>query len=114
MLGLRLIVKKGLDAYYFNFKNILLCLCLFIGTKSFAETINGINYILSKDEATVTSSEPKYTRNVVIPESITYNGNNYTVKRIGESAFQLCSNLTSITIPNSVTGIEDYAFQGCI
>ena len=32
---------------------------------------------------------------------------------VGDYAFQGCSNLTSITIPSSVTTIGDYAFQGC-
>ncbi len=32
---------------------------------------------------------------------------------IGDHAFRNCSNLTSVTIPNSVTSIEDYAFSGC-
>ncbi len=32
---------------------------------------------------------------------------------IGSSAFYNCSGLTNITIPNSVTNIEDYAFQNC-
>ena len=35
------------------------------------------------------------------------------VTSIGDSAFEECSNLTSITIPNSVTSIGDYAFSGC-
>ena len=35
------------------------------------------------------------------------------VTSIGDSAFEECSNLTSITIPNSVTSIGDYAFFGC-
>ena len=34
-------------------------------------------------------------------------------KWIGTAAFSSCSNLTSITIPNSVTSIGDYAFSGC-
>ena len=32
---------------------------------------------------------------------------------IGHSAFQYCSGLTSVTIPNSVTSIGKYAFEGC-
>ena len=32
---------------------------------------------------------------------------------MGESAFQLCKKLTSVTIPSGVTSIEDYAFDTC-
>ena len=35
------------------------------------------------------------------------------VTRIGNSAFDDCSGLTSISIPNSVTSIGDYVFNGC-
>ena len=35
------------------------------------------------------------------------------VTSIGWGAFQLCSGITSITIPNSVISIEDGAFQNC-
>lgn len=35
------------------------------------------------------------------------------VTSIGWGAFQLCSGITSITIPNSVTSIEDGAFTNC-
>ena len=36
-----------------------------------------------------------------------------TVKGIGSFAFQGCSGLSSVTIPNSVTSIGDNAFEGC-
>ena len=55
----------------------------------------------------------EYTDDVVIPESVTYNGTTYSVASIGDKAFTYCSGLTSIVIPNSVTSIGDYAFYGC-
>ena len=50
---------------------------------------------------------------LIIPDSVVYNGNTYTVNSIGYGAFRECSGLTSITIPNSVTSIDLYAFYGC-
>ncbi len=37
----------------------------------------------------------------------------YGVTSIGSRVFHLCLRLTSITIPNSVTSIRDYAFKDC-
>ena len=55
----------------------------------------------------------EYTGDVVIPESVAYNGKTYSVTSIGDYAFYFCSRLTSIEIPNSVTSIGDYAFYDC-
>ena len=46
---------------------------------------------------------------VIIPSTI----NGVEVKIIGYGTFYKCNSLTSITIPNCVTDIEDCAFQGC-
>ena len=54
----------------------------------------------------------EYSDNVVIPESVTYNGATYPVTSIGGYAFYDCSALTSVTIPNSVTSIGSSAFAG--
>ena len=50
---------------------------------------------------------------IIIPETVTDNGTTYSVTTIGERAFQYCSGLTSITIPNSVKSIGSVAFYGC-
>ena len=49
----------------------------------------------------------------IIPASVTYNSVSYSVTSIGESAFESCISLTSVTIPNSVTSIGENAFLGC-
>ena len=48
-----------------------------------------------------------------IPASVEYNSVTYSVTSIGIHAFENCSGLTSVTIPNSVTSIGDDAFDGC-
>lgn len=54
-----------------------------------------------------------YRGKVVIPSTVTHNGETYAVTAIGEWAFSNCSDLTEITIPNSVTSIGNSAFQYC-
>ena len=50
---------------------------------------------------------------VTIPSTIVSNGNTYQVVEIGSLAFQGCDNMTSVTIPNSVTSIGNNAFVDC-
>ena len=75
--------------------------------------VDGIYYDISENNATVTYGDNEYSGDIVIPESITYNGSKYSVTSIGEWAFMYCSGLTSIAIPNSITSIGESAFEGC-
>ena len=78
--------------------------------------IDGIYYnLISKGKtAEVTKNvEDKYSGEVVIPSYITSEGKEYTVTSIGKKAFYGCSDLTSVTIPNSVTSIGRSAFSWC-
>ena len=73
--------------------------------KELSVTYRGSSYSSYLDE---------YSGKIVIPETVNYNGNTYTVTSIGQSAFYGCKGLTSIEIPNSVTSIGYYAFGECI
>jgi len=53
------------------------------------------------------------TGDLVIPETVTYDGKTYSVTKISQNAFANCSSLTSVTIPNTITIIDIKAFNGC-
>ncbi len=101
----------------FYFKAILFCFCSLMSANAFADPveIDGIYYnlITKSKQAAVTTRYGGYGGSVIIPETVTHNGATYNVTSIGGSAFQSCSSLTSITIPNSVTSIGGSAFQYC-
>ena len=91
----------------------LLCLCV-PQAHAYDFMVNGIYYNkLSSSSVKVTSGDTEYIGTVSIPPTVTYNGTTYTVTSIGASAFYDDKYLTSVTIPNSVSRIEDSAFDGC-
>lgn len=58
------------------------------------------------------SSYNEYSGDIVIPQYVKYNGKQYFIRRIGNSAFRGCNKLTSITM-NTVSYIGYAAFTGC-
>lgn len=109
---------------HFNAKIILLTLLMcMVGTKVSAADIavqNGdgvtiyYNFINNGTELEVTymPNSEKYAGDIVIPETVSYEGKEYKVTRIGEQAFH-GDDLTSVVIPNSVITIAKEAFNAC-
>lgn len=50
---------------------------------------------------------------VTIPESIKYDGRDYSITVIGKKAFASVSYIPKISLPSGVTSIEESAFLGC-
>lgn len=73
------------------------------------------NWINNNTELEVTyeSNNNYYSGSIVIPNIVEYDGQSYSVTSIGNYAFSRCSDLTSITIPNSVKYINSHAFYYC-
>ena len=76
--------------------------------------IDGISYRIDLTAKTAELTDGSTNaKAIVIPSSINHNGSTLPVKSIGEYAFSSCPNLTSVTIPNSVTTIGEFAFNKC-
>lgn len=75
-------------------------------------TIDGIKYHIENGEATIAVQDENLSGDIVIPESISYNGNNYVVIRATNGAFQN-TDITSIILPNSITALGNICFRFC-
>lgn len=110
------------------------CIILFLGICSFlvnsnAKTTtitadNGVRYILDLDNHTaevtykngfsVANTKSNYTfTDIVIPEKVKYQDEEYLVTSIGDQAFYNCSNLIHIEVPDNIVSIGESAFYKC-
>ena len=77
-------------------------------TKAFGFTVGDFNYSVNSDGTTVTVTShvngTAATGELVIPETVTYNGSNYSVTAIGSGAFRNCTGFTgNLVIPTLAT-----------
>ena len=77
-------------------------------------SIDGIRYSLKDNTATIIKQVSNTIEDeIIIPASITYNDNIYTVTSIIENAFRNCNLIESVTIPNGMISIGENAFYDC-
>ena len=94
----------------------LILMCTNVGLYAYDVEVDGIYYNLNTNAKTAEvtrNNNERYEGNISIPESIFFNGKNYSVTSIGEAAFYYCNGLTSVIIPNCVTSFGFSAFQNC-
>ena len=91
-----------------------------LGVDRFQATSDGVTYDMEVVVpltnfvriASVTTSEP-LSGEVVIPPTVKYGRTTYVVSQIGKGAFRDFSRITSVTLPSTVSVIEEKAFMGC-
>lgn len=63
--------------------------------------------------ATLTGTKNENITNLIIPETIIFNGNSYRVTKIKEAAFQRKTKLIKVVFPESLETIGERAFYDC-
>ena len=105
-------------------KRIILLFILICPLLASAETveIDGLYYNIDPNtktaEVTRNPAMPDYqasyySEDITIPESVTFDGILYDVTSIGVISFRECTQITTLSIPNSITKIGSSAFSGC-
>lgn len=75
---------------------------------------NGINYTIDSTALEASIAPGSYSGDVVIPETFLWNGKTVTVTGLDKGAFQNCTNLKSIVLPNTIIRMKNTdAFDGC-
>ena len=102
-----------MKAYLYRWLFFAVALLGILPASAYDFQVDGIYYQINGDEVAVVSGDNFYSGAVIIPASVTYGEETYSVTSIGSFAFYECGGLTSVTIPESITNIEGESFSYC-
>ena len=89
---------------------MLIAILPFSALPASAETDGSLIYTVEDGKATIVGCDKSIAGNLEIPSFL----GGYPVVEISVSAFQNCTGLTAVRIPNSVIYIGDWVFQNCV
>ena len=116
------------NKHLINSKSIAFFILLFVSagaTKSFSQTTfnkGNLKYAIfeniSKDNGALVlvtgfADKEHYQKELIIPNLIIHNGETYYVNAIMPYAFNGCSDLVSVNLPNTIASIGDGTFFNC-
>ena len=78
----------------------------------FKVTSAGINPTVQVGDGSNSSINSSTAGEIVIPSTVTYEGETFTVTSLSQYAFKSCNNIKKMTIPSTITEIKNYAV-GC-
>lgn len=90
----------------------LIALCWTVAIQAQTATVDGINYSLNANAKTADVTGITISGDIVIPEKITVDGVEYSVKGMYRYVFSNCKSITSVKIP-SVRYLPEYTFEEC-
>lgn len=90
----------------------LIALCWTVAIQAQTATVDGINYSLNANAKTADVTGITISGDIVIPEKITVDGVEYSVKGMYRYVFSNCKSITSVKMP-SVRYLPEYTFEEC-
>lgn len=94
---------------YLHLRTFFFMLSLWLSVNAMADTVtvDGVNYSLYGIEATVTGYDAEtLPANVIIPNTVYYNGQSFNVTKISDNAFYKCSIIQTLVASENVKSID--------
>ena len=109
-----------------RFITSIIAILAFVSAKATTFEVNGIWYTVTSDQTVRLVPEPSasgsgtsfiirnvYEGDIVIPETVTYDGVEYTVTEVENGTFKDSPKLTSVSVPATVIDLGETPFSAC-